>query len=149
MYAHALGTTANVDRWQNITYRPPSHIVIDAGSALAGTGARDGDRSQGVETYSNHTLTPESETSTHYFWHHARNFRLDDEALTNELRKIFSSAIKEDVVVIDAQQRNIDRVGDRTVVDINVDNGSLQARRLLEQHIADEKRSPGRSAAAE
>ena len=147
MYAHALGTTANVDRWQNITYTPPSHIVIDAGSALAGTGARDGDRSQGVETYSNHTLTPETETSTHYFWHHARNFRRDDPAFTDEFRRIFSSAIKQDVVAIGAQQRSIDRIGDRPVVDINFDNGSLQARRLLEQRIADEATLQKRPAA--
>ena len=28
--------------------------------------------------YSNHTITPETERSCHYFWHHARNFRLDE-----------------------------------------------------------------------
>ena len=149
MYAHALGTTADVDRWQNIRYTPPSHIVIDAGSAMAGTGAREGDRSQGVETYSNHTLTPETETSTHYFWHHARNFRLGDDEFTSTLREIFSSAIKEDVVAIGAQQRSIEEVGDRPVVDINVDNGSLQARRLLEQRIAEERQKYGRPEAAE
>ncbi len=141
MYALVLGADANVDRWQKITYSPPSHIVIDAGSALAGTGARDGDRSHGAETYSNHTLTPETETTTHYFWHHARNFRLGDDAFTEQLRGVFASALQEDVVVIAAQQRSIDALGDRPAIDINVDNGSHQARRLLEQRIAKEART--------
>jgi vanillate O-demethylase monooxygenase subunit len=136
MYALVLGTNANVDRWQKITYTPPSHIVIDAGSALAGTGARDGDRSQGAETYSNHTLTPETETSTHYFWHHARNFRRGDEAFTEQLRSVFAAALREDVEVIAAQQQSLDAGG--PLVDINVDNGALQGRRLLEQKIAAE-----------
>jgi len=139
MYAHVLGATANVDRWQNITYTPPGHIVIDAGSALAGTGAREGDRGQGAETYSNHSLTPETGRSTHYFWHHARNFRRDDEAFTARLGAIFSSALREDVVAIAAQQRSIDAVGHRPVIDIGVDNAALQARRLLDGRIADER----------
>ena len=141
MYALVLGTDANVDRWQKITYAPPSYVVIDAGSALAGTGARDGDRSQGAETYSNHTLTPETETSTHYFWHHARNFRLGDDEFTEQLRGVFASALQEDVVAITAQQRSIDANGDGPSIEINVDNCSRQARRLLEHKIADEARA--------
>ena len=140
-YALALGTNANVDRWQKITYAPPSHIVIDAGSALAGTGARDGDRSCGAEIYSNHTMTPEAETSTHYFWHHARNFRLDDSDFTEQLRSVFTSALNEDVVAIAAQQRSIDLNGHRPVIDINVDNSAQQARNLLDDRIAGEARN--------
>lgn len=138
MYAHALRTGDNVDRWQHIHYLPPSHVVIDAGSALAGTGARSGDRSRGVETYSNHTLTPETESSTHYFWHHARNFRLDDAAFTDELRSMFSAALMEDVVTIAAQQASIARVGDRPTIDINADAGVVQARRMLDERLAAE-----------
>jgi vanillate O-demethylase monooxygenase subunit len=138
MYAHALRTNANVDRWQNIKYTPAASVVIDAGSAIAGTGAPQGDRSRGVETYSNHFLTPETEKSTHYFWHHARNFRRGDEAFTAELRRMFASALMEDVVAIEAQQISIDRVGRRPTIDINVDAGALQTRRLLEERIAAE-----------
>ena len=138
MYAHALQMNAKVDRWQNIKYTPAASVVIDAGSAIAGTGAPQGDRSRGVETYSNHFLTPETEKSTHYFWHHARNFRRGDEGFTAELRRMFASALREDVVAIEAQQKSIDRVGDRPTIDINVDAGALQTRRLLEERIAAE-----------
>ncbi len=138
-YAHALGTDTNVDRWQNITYAPPSHIVIDAGSALAGTGARDGDRSRGVEVYSNHTMTPETAASTHYFWHHARNFRRDDAAFTGELREMFTRALKQDVAAIEAQHENLRLMGDADLIDIDVDHASLQGRRLLDERIAAER----------
>lgn len=138
IYAHALNTNDNVDRWQNIHYMPPSHVVIDAGSAIAGTGARGGDRSRGVETYSNHSLTPETEKSTHYFWHHARNFRLGDDVFTEELKKMFSAALMEDVVTIAAQQTAIDLVGDRPAIDINADAGAMQARRMLDEAIVAE-----------
>ena len=119
-------------------FLPPCHIVIEAGSAIAGTGARDGDRSQAAEIYSNHTLTPESETSTHYFWHNARNFRLDDAVFTEELRTMFSAALMEDVVAIRAQQKSLASMGDAQLIDLNVDNASLQGRRLLEERIAAE-----------
>ena len=115
--------------------------MIDAGSALAGTGARDGDRSNGAEIYSNHTMTPETETSTHYFWHHARNYRLDDNDFTKQLCSVFTSALNEDVVAIAAPPRSIDLNGHRPVIDINVDNCAQQARNLLDYRIADEARN--------
>ncbi len=138
LYAEALQTNGHVDRWQNIYYTPPAHVVIDAGSAMAGTGAPEGDRSQGAETYSNHTLTPESEFSTHYFWHHARNFRMDDDALTERLRGMFSSALQEDVVAIGAQQHAMHTSPGASEIDINSDNSAVQARRLLASVIAEE-----------
>jgi phenylpropionate dioxygenase-like ring-hydroxylating dioxygenase large terminal subunit len=135
LYAEALGTNGHVDRWQNISFIPPSYVVIDAGSAIAGTGAPEGDRSRGVETYSNHTLTPETDQSTHYFWHHARNFRMDDAALTDRMREMFSSALREDVVAIGAQQRAMNQMPGAPGIDINSDNSSIQTRRLLQAKI--------------
>lgn len=138
-YKVMLGSDDNVDRWHIITYRAPGSVIIDAGNARTGTGARDGDRSHSVETYSNHFLTPETGTTTHYFWHHARNFRIDDAGLTDNLQELFASALMEDVVAIKAQQASIDRLGDRPTVDINVDNGGLQGRRMLDAMIAAER----------
>ncbi len=139
LHADTLGAAANVDRWQNIAYTPPCHIVIDAGSAIAGSGAREGNRSRGAEIYSNHTLTPESATSTHYFWHHARNFRRNDEPFTGELRAMFTKALKQDVAAIAAQQKSLDTMGDTVLIDINVDHAAIQGRKLLAQRIAAEQ----------
>ena len=124
---------AAVDRWQLIHYQEPSHFMIDVGCAVAGTGATEGDRSQGVTMFSNHTLTPETESSTHYFWHHARNFRLDEPELTEKLAKATSTAFGEDVIIIETQQNRMERAGaQKSIVDINADAGVLQASRMLD-----------------
>lgn len=139
MFKAAGGFDGNVDRWQLITWTPPCHVAIDVGSAVAGTGARDGDRAQGITMFSNHSITPETATSCHYFWHHARDFRLDDPELTDFQRKSASGAFMEDVVIIEAQQRSLDTAPDwQPACDINADSGVLQAQRILAEMVAKE-----------
>ena len=139
MFAEAGNISGNVDRWQLISWMPPSHFVIDVGCAVAGSGARDGDRSRGVTMYSNHTITPETATSSHYFWHHARNFRLDEPEVTAFLKKAAGGAFYEDVGIIEAQQKSLDTMADPSLlIDINADAGPLQAARILDRLIAAE-----------
>ena len=54
----------------------------DVGVALTGTGARQGDRSQGVNGFFLAAITPETATSCHYFWNFVRSWRTDDEELS-------------------------------------------------------------------
>ena len=68
-----------VDRWQIIHFEAPSTICIDVGVAKAGTGAPEGDRSQGVNGYVMNTITPETERTCHYFWAFMRNYRLESQ----------------------------------------------------------------------
>ncbi len=139
MFTAVGGFSGPVDRWQMITYLPPAHFVIDVGCAEPGTGAVDGDRSHGITMFSNHSITPETEKSSHYFWHHARNFRLDEPALTATLANATRTAFGEDVTIIEAQQDRMDRApADKPIVDINADAGVLQGRRLLDSMIAAE-----------
>jgi vanillate O-demethylase monooxygenase subunit len=139
MFARAGNVTGNVDRWQLITWSPPSHFVIDVGCAKAGTGARAGNRAHGFEMYSNHTITPETAKTCHYFWHHARNFNRNDPSVTEFLRQAAGGAFFEDVGIIEAQQRSIDGLRpDSPRIDINADGGVLQASRVLDRLIAAE-----------
>ena len=41
----------------------------------------------------------------------------------------------EDVVVLERQQQALDQIGDRPVVDINIDNAPLQFRNILDDMI--------------
>ena len=94
--------------------------------------------------FSNHSITPETGTSCHYFWHHARDFRLDDPALTDFQKKAASEAFSEDVVIIEAQQRSLDAApGWQPACDITADAGVLQARRMLAAMVAGEQLAPG------
>jgi len=81
MYKKAGGFTGKVDRWQKIEYTAPTHIIIDAGAVPAGTG----DTKQGIGTRIINIITPQTPTSTFHFWAFARDFKLDDPAMTEYL----------------------------------------------------------------
>ena len=80
LFAKAGGFDGNVDRWQHATWRPPTIVYMDVGAAKTGTGAPEGDRSQGISIWSTHLVTPESDASCHYHFGFARNFQRDDAA---------------------------------------------------------------------
>ena len=76
------GFEGSVDRWQIIHFEAPSTICIDVGVAKAGTGAPEGDRSQGVNGFVMNTITPETDRTSHYFWAFMRNYRLESQTIT-------------------------------------------------------------------
>ena len=147
-WAAQLGKPGPVDRWQIIRFEQPCTIAIDVGVAPAGTGAPEGDRSQGVNGYVLNTITPETDGTCHYFWAFARNYRRDDQALTTQLREGVSSIFKEDEEILEQQQRAMAANPDRVFYNLNIDSGSMWARRLIDKAIAAET-APSRLQAAE
>jgi phenylpropionate dioxygenase-like ring-hydroxylating dioxygenase large terminal subunit len=133
-----LGEPGNVDRWQIIQFEAPCTIVLDVGVALAGTGALEGDRSQGVNGRVLNTITPETDNTCMYFWSLVRNYRLRDQALTTQLREANAKIFVEDQVVVEAQQRTMDRNPDLALNNLNVDAGAVWARRVTEDMIEEE-----------
>src|SRR5262249_31243111 len=81
-FTKAMPFAGNTDRWQQSEYVAPSHIVQYSGAKDAGTGAYEGDRSGGIQIRLIHALTPETETSCHYFWAVANGFRQNEPAVT-------------------------------------------------------------------
>lgn len=138
-----LGKPGNVDRWQIIRFEPPCTIVLDVGVALAGTGAPQGDRSQGVTGRVLNTITPQTDATCMYFWTLLRNYRLRDQSLTNQLREANARIFEEDRAVVEAQQQAIDAAPQSPIHNLNIDAGSVWARRIIEKMIAQE--IPGRS----
>jgi phenylpropionate dioxygenase-like ring-hydroxylating dioxygenase large terminal subunit len=141
LFARAGGFDGKVDRWQTTTWRVPSTLAFDVGCAKAGTGAQDGDRSQGISIWSMHLITPETETTTHYHWGYVRDFALDDPAMTKTLHVGAEATFMEDVVMIEAQQKNLDGGSIEGLMDINADNPPLQMRRIMDNLIAAEAAS--------
>jgi phenylpropionate dioxygenase-like ring-hydroxylating dioxygenase large terminal subunit len=148
----ARGYQGPVDRWQIIRFEAPCTVAIDVGVAEAatepGTGARAGDRSRGVNGYVLNTITPETDGSCHYFWAFARDYCLDEQRLTHELRQGVAGIFREDEVVLEAQQRAIDEHPGYRFYNLNIDAGAMWARRLIDQMIEAEAppantRSPG------
>jgi phenylpropionate dioxygenase-like ring-hydroxylating dioxygenase large terminal subunit len=139
-WAAQLGKPGKVDRWQIIHFEAPCTIAIDVGVAPAGTGAPQGDRSQGVNGYVLNTITPETETSCHYFWAFCRNYRLGEQRRTHELREGVAGIFHQDELILEAQQRAIDANPGREFYNLNIDAGAMWARRLTDQMVAREGR---------
>jgi vanillate O-demethylase monooxygenase subunit len=78
------------------------------GVAKAGTGALDGDRSQGVTGTVINTMTPETDSTCFYLWAFARDWCLDKQVITTRLREGVSGVFFEDEVMLEAQQRGIE-----------------------------------------
>ncbi len=134
-----------VDRWQIIHYYAPSTICIDVGVAKAGTGAPEGDRSQGVNGYVMNTITPETDRTSHYFWAFMRNYRLDSQLITTQLRQGVHGVFGEDEAMLWAQQEAIDANPDHEFYGLNIDAGGMWVRRILDSMIARESTAPGDS----
>jgi len=110
--------------------------MIDVGVALAGTGAPDGDRSQGVTGIVFDVMTPETETTTWYHWGMARDFETHDQGLTQRIRNAQAQVFAEDIDVLESQQANMDRRPDHYLANFNIDEGGVRARRLIRKALA-------------
>ena len=137
-FARALGTEENVDRWLLWEFSPPSLCAFDIGCALAGTGAEKGDRSQGVTLHTAHFMTPETETSCHYFWTVGRNYKIENAQITAAMDEEFTRIFREDLEIVVAQQLSLNRLPGRQTIDVNADAPVLQARQIMNKLIAGE-----------
>lgn len=138
-WAAQLGQKDHVDRWQIINFEAPSTIVIEVGIAPTGTGAPEGDRTKGVDGRVLNTMTPETNTTCHYFWAFARNYDLKNQARTHQLREGVSGVFREDEAVLEAQQKAIEENPDHIFYNLNIDSGSMWARRLIDRMIDEEQ----------
>lgn len=141
-WARQLGQDLPVDRWHIIRFQAPSTVIGDVGVAVAGTGAQQGNRSQGVTGYFLAAITPETETTCHYFWNFVRDHHLGDQRWTSELRDAHvdrgNGVYEQDVAVLEAQQKALDRHDGQPFYNLNIDAGALWARRLIDRQLAAE-----------
>ena len=74
-YKKVGGFSGNVDRWQIIDFAPPAFLRLDVGATPTGTGAPEGKRVSGISMRNLNAITPETETTTHYFLGSGASFR--------------------------------------------------------------------------
>ena len=132
-FVKAGGFTANVDRWQIINFTPPAFLRLDVGATPSGTGAPQGRRVGGIGMWNLNAITPETESTSHYFWGQAHNWDVGNPKTTDMLIEQIRTAFLEDVAVFEAQQRNLELIPDPPQIDIAADAGVIQARRILER----------------
>ena len=139
-YVKAGGFTANIDRWQFIDFTPPAFLRLHVGGVPTGTGAPDR-LEGGIHMRNLNAITPETETTTHYFWAQAHDFQPRNEAVTDLVFSQVKTAFLEDVAIFEAQQRVIDNDRGPPEVDVRADAAQIQARRILERLEAGERSS--------
>jgi len=129
----ALKQEGLVDRWQICRFLPPSNVIIDVGVAPVGAGATVESHDQGVRGFVIDAITPESESASHYFWGMARNFDVDDPGFTARFKRQQGGVFAEDVAILEAQQRSIERNPDLSLRAFNIDRGGMKARVVIER----------------
>lgn len=132
-YVKAGGFTDNVDRWQFIDFTPPAFLRLHVGATPTGTGAPEGNFVGGIHMRNLNCITPETDTTTHYFWAQVHDFQPHNQAVTDMVFEQVKTAFLEDVEVFEAQQRSISTHPEAPQFDINADSGGIQARRILER----------------
>lgn len=91
----------HVDHWADARWAAPCRISLDVGVTDVG-----GRREDGIAVRAAHLVTPETETSTHYFWGLARDFDIDNDALTQQFSATTSAIFKnEDQWMLEGQQQ--------------------------------------------
>jgi vanillate O-demethylase monooxygenase subunit len=120
-----------VDRWQEVEFHV-SHLLIWAGAGEVGQYALDDPNRGGMHIRGFHGVTPETETSSHYFWSIGTNEHAERPDGARLLLEQTIDTFNEDKFVIEEQWRNQRRFPDHAQVDIHIDVGPIRARRIIE-----------------
>ncbi|HWU02297.1 MAG TPA: aromatic ring-hydroxylating dioxygenase subunit alpha [Novosphingobium sp.] len=127
-YVDAAGFKGKVDRWQEIEFEPVI-IRIHTGACDAGTGACEGQRDHGFSMRGFHGITPETETTTHYFWSMATNLLTD--GIPDEVYEQTARTFLEDMEVLELQQIRLSADPGRPLLDIASDVGGRHTRQFI------------------
>jgi phenylpropionate dioxygenase-like ring-hydroxylating dioxygenase large terminal subunit len=128
------------DMWTSVLWHPNGVMTLRFGATPAGR-----PRSEGIDTWSAHIVTPETERTTHYFYFNTREYRTEDAEYNAQfaagLRHAFTT---EDKPMIEAQQR---RIGDADLFDrkpvlLATDAASTRARRVYGRLLDAERAGP-------
>ncbi len=99
----------------------------------------EGDMTNAVQLHSCQTLTPETETSTHYFFQQSHQTGKGDETVTQGIYNSLVMAFNEDRDMITAQHRNLNP--DAAMLPLWMDAALVQWRKMLEQAVASERKN--------
>ncbi len=139
-HVEITGYAGKVDRWQVMEFTPPGFIWLQVGSAVTGAGGREArGKDMLLDRHSVHIQTPETESSSHYFWTTAHKAGSLTAAQEQMLYDRTVQAFNEDLVILEGQFQRLDP--EIPTVDISADAGALEVRRLMARLIEDEAKS--------
>lgn len=136
----------NVDLWMDMYWSAGSNLMLDVGVTPTGAAREDGIGIMGLDC-----LTPETETTTHYFYGAARRYRIDEPAVTAFWLQALDYAFDQDRRMIEAVQKNMggewDILSMKPVIN-KADRAALHARRIVARLIKAQDAGAGDAANA-
>lgn len=119
------------DHWLDMRWNAPASMQLELGATLPGQPRESGYEIGGQA----HIVTPETETTCHYFTCNARHNNVDDTALDAILTELFAQAFDgEDKPIIEASFANLDGQDfwGAKPISLGIDQGGTRARRKIE-----------------
>ena len=118
----------------------PGIFTLDTTFAPAGQGVEKGVQVPGTRQYRNaQFMTPETRSSTHFFWNYLHDFDTDNPNISLSLRHSLEEAFNEDKDFIEAQQKVLDVDPDYQLLAIGADAPLTYFRWLFARRLDAEK----------
>ncbi len=127
----------NIDRWFVYDFVLPATLLMHSGGRP--TGRPDDDERDTVRLHSCQTLTPETETTTHYFFQQSHRTGEGDERIVQSIFDSLQTAFEEDRAMITAQARIIATKPGASMLPLAMDAALLRFRRLVDAELAAER----------
>jgi vanillate O-demethylase monooxygenase subunit len=136
-FQQAMGLHGFVDRTQMAEYFAPGFHITHVTAKLSGAPGNEGLCQHKVV----HGITPETRTSTHYFWAFARDYRTEDAEVSRFCQEAQQRVFLDDVAACEAIEARLAAYAPDYPPEFNikVDAGPLQSRRIIERLVAEEQ----------
>lgn len=138
-YKKAGGFEGNVNRWQTIDWMAPSSFEFHTGVVETGHEPPPPDynapkiNARILDRHAMHSIAPETGTSSNYYVAFSYDPQDYSEDLADFLIKQMIDTFEEDVVLLEAQQANMDLCRNPDELDIVSDGAGLQAMKMLRE----------------
>ena len=129
----------NLNRWFIYDFLFPATLLMDSGGRPI-TDADDDNR-RAVVNHSCQTLTPETDTSTHYFFQQSHRASLKDETVRHNMYRTLLEAFNEDRDMITAQYQNLTSDALETMLPLHFDAALVRFRKMLKEAVDAENQS--------
>jgi phenylpropionate dioxygenase-like ring-hydroxylating dioxygenase large terminal subunit len=128
-----------IDRWAEFEYVAPCSVLqFTGGLPRAAEARKTGRRDGGWALRIMHNITPETDTTCHYFWSACHGFKRDDASVTTWFRDQIRDTFLEDETVLEAQQARLLEMPGR-LLSTRHDEARILAERALLRMVAADK----------
>lgn len=133
--------SARVDRRNDVKMFLPGVFFMETAFTPVGWDPDGGDMT-GVRQYRNcQYMTPETRSTSHFFWNYLRDFRKDEEAVSLSLRDSLLEGFMEDKVLIEAQQKLLEIDDPFQPRSLQADSAFAHFRQRLDRLIEEERKT--------